>query len=640
MNRFVHWTLVSVAIAAALIALGALILCAIDIVGGALTVRSGLLFLIAILFLVVMAQAALHIAGAPLREQLVSDTGALVGSLATVALPDSQVPTFAQNASMVASRWIIFFASRGVVSGFLGIIATTLIGVLTVYVAFMQVRLLQSQTDTMTTENNARTLEFHVNLLISDIRKSLPVEEEIRRPGEHLVKIPDGYVSPKIVGQRINVISRTLDTVSADKSGDSLELSRERGMLLAILIAEGFPLEDAGALDFRSSDLTSIPPSPNDNMFSLGEVDLSNSFAVETELTGYDFSSAKFRNARLPIASRFEGSRFRSEVLTYDEYTRSWDLEQVDLTDAQVPTPTWLRELERAAEPNGFVASAWRIETKGGRHFIRVHPDAQMREVGVRLSGAAQDALGRCSFGFADCKERISRFCGQFSSLMSRNALSHLEKGSLFALGVKSVWGDTPIAFASFATEGEIEAVALKRKAVQEELRKCVMSASFQKDVKIDVTGLTVSGIDFAGIDLSQLDFADTSLFGVSFSGARLPAAEMLLKASRIDRSRLGDIGDTRDVQIETSIAPWINATVPTADWESKLCLAEFPNSAETDVRTHGRVNFPFMHLRVVREGDGYVLRREQCSDEELAPEPTAEQWAEFCKKCAAVAAY
>jgi hypothetical protein len=597
-----------------------------------------LLFAVALLFLLVFAHAYLQMAGAPQRERMIEDAATTAGALTLAVanrlggpLVEDSTQTneitglFARSAA-TAARWVLFFASRGAITGLLGVAASSVAGLLAVYVAFLQVRLLEHQstimdmqTDIMAAENNARTLEYHLDSIVRDVRVSKPIEKamlESESRGESYVPPPQ-YVSPMILAQRVNVVSRAMDVIGTKRPEGSFALSRERGVLLATLIAEGFDFANAGGrLSLPSSDLTAIPPYPVNGSLSLGKIDLSQSYAAATELHGYDLTAAQLTGAVLPPSRNLSRSVLRNPRPSLANFrAEHMRLDAADLSGAEVPTEDWLRELEGSTGTEGFGATPWVVNPIAGaghtRFIVRAHPDPDLRLAEASLSFAATSARYRCAELGQSCTAAIDTFCRVFARLIEHPLLNARGRGSLFSFGVVAARLRIDL-FYERPTADDARTVSIV--SALEAMERCVVSTTFTGRSEIDISLLSIAAIDYRGADLSRVRWKSTSVSG-QFDKAKLPAADNFADAESVVPSE----GPGYD-----------EAEVPTADWEYRVCM----NRAKTHVVLEF---FPFSALAVVRERDRFVLRPSRCAGPSMADDSEAER-KRYCESCAAVA--
>lgn len=610
----------------------------VNLLGGGDGFRSGLAAAVGLLFLLVSAQASLYIGTLPARERLLRETGELVEALALKTLPDEEGEEPAETASLFRraattfARWFLFLKTTAATAGLLGVISAALVGLLTVFVAYQQVVLLDSQnlvmerqTRVMTAENNARTLEYHLESLVDDVRQ---------RRGAHVLEdreAAERIPTWEVLKQRANVISRSLEELpvvregsEVKRSGEPVLASRERGQLLAVLVSEKFDWNAAAGvtLEVPNADLTALPPAPAFSTVDLGPIDLSGSYATEAGLGNYDLTRADLSGAVLPEAIAFRGSILRRipslariRLVEPDRFPHAvLDGARVpgdgDDDDQQgLPAADWLRELEAVVGIEGFSAVPWRIRRIGSEGVIVPHPVPEMQQAEEALERKLREVVYCSDNPYLECEQAVADFCGLYRRLFLHPALSAQERGSLFALSLALI--------DPYASGGQ----RLTREESKRfpELEACVGQESFGPGkLLVDISMLEISNADLRNVDLANLRMRGAQLDGY-FSGATLPDALSFAEARRVF-----------DAQGWTDF----DAFVPAPDWEYQVC------SARAGV---GHVLeepfFPFDTLDVGRSEDGrftFQWGTGSC-DGPLLMNPSPAEREAFCRRCAVI---
>lgn len=512
------------------------------------------------LFGLVALQALLHIRSAPQRSRLADDTASFVASAVRgivvrfAPAEDAQAAgEFAGDGASTATRWAIFLASRGMLAMLISSVSAAIVGLLTVFVAYQQVQLLESQTtimadqkNVMITDNNNRLLEFHLASLLQDVRKN----NENAKNLDAAAREP--HVPWHVLTDRVIVISRALGDVplpvpTAD--GRRVAPNKERGVLLATLVAEHFRFSASGeTLWLQNADLAALSSPASNQVTSLGKIDLQRADATRSALHRFDFSHADLRYSQLPQAVAFKGSSLRTFVRMRELALHRMPLVMsVDLENAIVPNEHWLRELESVMPANSFSPLAWKVERFGSLYRVVRNSNAMLARTDEILVHAVDEELdcamvGACAHG--------GTFCEQIDALVAQTTNAR-ELGSLFVTAdyLVNTWSIDRNLGPDARDEN------LRRQEKVKDLGRCLISAVFKPNKPVDLSGMSLRIADLSAADLTATTFENTTGI-VHMQGAVLPVAENFRGSTVTFGRSLGGV------------------VVPGADWEHRLCLA------------------------------------------------------------------
>jgi hypothetical protein len=462
-------------------------------------------------------------------------------------------------------------------------------------------------------------LQFYEPQLLADVRAR--------------EKHTSGAISPDILRTRFNIAANSLAPYRVVRNARTLELSPERGELLATLIAEGFPFDgsDTNPIQAPEADLTALPQYPKnaDRKVTLGPINLSGSYNPTSGFIGYDLTRSDLSNAILPGAKALARSTLRripEELPNFE----SVDIEPVgaNLEGAEVPGPEWLRAVEAQVGIEAFGATPWKVVAESGRWIVRAHPDVEFRHAESALASKAYLANTTCAWpgdrtdaesSLADCRDSTQEFCAQYTQLFEHASLTAQERGSLFVLAVYVV------RFVGVRLDMPPQAHVPEGRALREQMdamAQCVYAASLDGRTDLDVSQLLLERFDFRHRDLTRVRWDHARVEGY-FHGARLPSAAHFAAAQYV-------IAGNSD---------WAEVRVPTGDWEYRVCMARAAPLQTSSL--FAEPFFPHSRLTVKPDGDGYVLQaaREDCGGKSEVPlNSTDAERQRFCNACAAPA--
>jgi hypothetical protein len=470
--------------------------------------------------------------------------------------------------------------------------------------------------DTVAAEKAEAALQFYEPQLLADVRAR--------------GKQTPGATSPDVLRTRFNIAANNLVPYRVVRKGRLLDLSPQRGELLATLIAEGFPFDgsDTNPIQASRADLTALPQygRDTDHQVPLGPIDLSGAYNPTSGFIGYDLTQADLSKAILPGAEALARSTLRripKEPLDF----RSDDIEPVgaNLEGAEVPGSGWLRALEAQVGIEAFGATPWKVVAESGHWIVHAHPDVEFRHAESTLATKAYRGNTSCAwFGqrtdeeasLADCRDSTKEFCAQYAQLFEHASLSAQERGSLFVLAVYVV------RYAGTRLDALPPANVPGGRALQEQLERmeqCVYAKSLDGKTDLDVSYLRLQLFDFEQRDLTHIRWDHARVEGY-FHGARLPSAAQFAAAESIV-ARNFDWGAVR---------------VPRGDWGYQVCIARAAPPPMSNL--FAEPFFPYLAWRVKANGDGFGLERApgDCAVKREAPQDaSAAELQRFCRACA-----